>query len=190
MYRAVAVLARRNGVAYDDAEAVTAIAAGVEIEFKTDPERGQMVFLNGEDVTDAIRTPEATRGSSAVAVHPGVRAEMVRRQKEMGRKGGLVAEGRDTTSVVFTDADLKVYLDADLKARAYRRYLEATQRGEETTPEQQEKLLEARDQNDKGRAESPLIEVPDAVRVDTTEMTIKQQVDKIIEVAREKFART
>jgi len=189
MYRAVALYALRHGVSFDDDAALTDIAAGAKIEFANDPQRGQLIFLNNEDVTDAIRTPEATHGSSAVAVHPGVRRQMVRRQQELGRKGGLVSEGRDTTSVVFVEADLKVYLDADLDTRAERRYLEATQRGQKTTMEEQKRLLIARDRNDIERRDSPLTRVPDAVVVDTTGLTIEGQVDKIIELARAAFAK-
>jgi len=188
MYRAVALLALRNGVSYDDAEGLALVAAEARIEFRNDPDRGQLIFLNGEDVTEAIRTPEATHGSSAVAVYPGVRRQMVRRQQVMGRQGNLVAEGRDTTSVVFRDADLKIYLDADLKTRAERRYLEATGRGETTTIDEQERLLIERDKNDTGRADSPLVRAPGAVVVDTTSLTIEQQVDKIIELSRKAFS--
>jgi cytidylate kinase len=189
MYRAVALFALRRGVSFDDAPALADIAAKVKIEFKNDPQRGQLIFLNNEDVTDAIRTPEATRGSSAVAVYPGVRREMVRRQQELGRKGSLVAEGRDTTSVVFVEADLKIYLDADLDTRAERRYLEAVQRGQKTSVEEQKRLLIARDKNDSERADSPLTRAPGAVVVDTTGLTIDGQVDKIIELARDAFAK-
>jgi len=188
MYRAVALFALRNGVSFDDIKTLEQIAARVDIRFENDEEKGQLIFLNNEDVTDAIRTPEATHGSSAVAVHPGVRREMVRRQRQMGQKGNIVAEGRDTTSVVFTHADLKIYLNADLKTRAQRRLLEANQRGESTTPEEQERLLTERDANDTGRKESPLTQVPDAVVVDTTSLTIEEQVEKIIELARQAFA--
>ena len=188
MYRAVALFALRNGVSFDDANALEQIAARVEIEFKSDEEKGQLIFLNNEDVTEAIRTPEATHGSSAVAVYPGVRREMVRRQRLMGQKGNIVAEGRDTTSVVFRDADLKIYLKADLKTRAQRRLLEAVHRGETTTLEEQERLLTERDQNDSGRKESPLKQMPDAVVVDTTSLTIEGQVEKIIQLARHAFS--
>jgi len=189
MYRAVALFALRRGVSFDDAPALAEIAAKVKIEFRNDPQQGQLIFLNNEDVTDAIRTPEATRGSSAVAVYPGVRREMVRRQQELGRKGGLVAEGRDTTSVVFVEADLKIYLDADLDTRAERRYLEAAQRGQKTSVDEQKRLLIARDKNDSERADSPLVCAPGAIVVDTTGLTIEGQVDKIIELARDAFAK-
>ena len=184
MYRAVALAALRQGVSFDDAAGLERLAAAAKIEFVNDPERGQLLFLDGEDVTEAIRTPEATRGSSAVAVYAGVRREMVKRQMVMGRKGNIVAEGRDTTSVVFPGADLKIYLVADLKTRATRRCLEAAARGETTTVEEQQRLVAARDRNDSGRAHSPLTRVDDAVEVDTSGLTIDQQVDKIVALAR------
>jgi CMP/dCMP kinase len=188
MYRAVALFALRNGLSLDDGNALTQIAAKVRIEFKNDEIKGQLVFLNGEDVTEAIRTPEATRGSSAVAVHAGVRKEMVLRQQNMARKGSIVAEGRDTTSVVFPRADLKVYLTADPKTRARRRFLEAVHRGENTTIEEQEKLIMDRDMNDSNRKESPLKQVKEAVVVDTTGLSIDEQVDTIIHLARKAFS--
>lgn len=188
MYRAVALAALRRSIPWSDAAAVAEIAAQVVIEFVPDSTRGQLTLLDGEDVSLQIRSPEATAGSSAVAVHPGVRAEMVKRQKELGRHGGIVAEGRDTTSVVFPHADLKVYLVADIETRAQRRYLEAVARGEKTTVDEQIRLLEARDKNDSERAVSPLTQVPDAMLVDTSGLTIEGQVEKIIALARRAFA--
>ncbi|NMC44458.1 MAG: (d)CMP kinase [candidate division Zixibacteria bacterium] len=188
MYRAVALAALRRKIPWSDGDVVAVLAAQVVIEFVPDATRGQLTLLDGEDVTEAIRSPEATAGSSAVAVHPGVRAEMVKRQKELGRHGNIVAEGRDTTSVVFPRADLKIYLAADIKTRAQRRYLEAVARGDKTTVEEQIRLLEARDKNDSERAVSPLTRVPDAVLVDTTGLTIEGQVEKIFALAFRAFA--
>lgn len=188
MYRAVALAALRRNISWSNADAVAKLAAQVVIEFVPDATRGQLTLLDGEDVTEPIRSPEATAGSSAVAVHSGVRAEMVKRQKELGRHGNIVAEGRDTTSVVFPHADLKIYLVADIKTRAQRRYLEAVARGDKTTVEEQIRLLEARDKNDSERAVSPLTRVPDAVLVDTTGLTIAGQVEKIIALALRAFS--
>lgn len=187
MYRAVALFALRNGVSWEDQNALAQIAKKVKIEFLNDADKGQLVYLNGEDVTEAIRTPEATTGSSAIAVFPEVRDELVRRQQEMGKKGSVVVEGRDTTSVVFPYADSKIYLNADLSTRARRRFLEAMHRGEETTMEEQEALLSARDKNDTEREASPLKRVNDAVVVDTTALSIKEQVETIIQIARKQF---
>ncbi len=187
MYRAVALFALRHEVSFDDENALTQIASRINIEFRTDSEKGQLIFLNDEDVSDAIRTEPVTHGSSAVAVFAGVRSEMVGRQKLLGVKGNIVAEGRDTTSVVFPKAHLKVYLQADIKVRAQRRHMEAALRGQESTVEMQEKLLAQRDANDSGRKESPLTKVPDAVVIDTTRMSIDEQVEAIIDTARRMF---
>ena len=189
MYRAVALFALRNGVSFEDTNAMEQIAAKVKIEFRSEGDKGQLIFLNGEDVSDAIRTAEATRGSSAVAVHAGVRRELVKCQQEMGKIGGIVAEGRDTTSVVFPRADLKIYLKADLEARARRRFLELTHKGESTSMEEQMELLTARDENDTGRKVSPLVLVSDAIVVDTSALTIEGQVEAIVKLALEAFKR-
>lgn len=187
MYRAVALFALRHEISFDDENALEQVASRIKIEFRPDSEKGQLIFLNDKDVSDAIRTEEVTRGSSAVAVFTGVRKEMVERQVLLGEKGNIVAEGRDTTSVVFPKAHLKVYLQADIKVRAQRRHLEAVLRGQKSSVEMQEKLLAARDENDSGRKESPLMKVPDAVVIDTTRMSIDEQVDAIIDTARRKF---
>ena len=187
MYRAVALFALRHGVSFGDENALEQIAAKVKIDFKPDAEIGQRVLLNGEDVTEDIRTPEATHGSSAIAVFSGVRRELVRRQQEMGNKGSIVVEGRDTTSVVFPRADLKIYMTAGVQMRAQRRFLEAMHRGEKTTVVDQEKLLTARDKNDSSRKDSPLKQVNDAIVVDTSSLTIEEQVETIIQHARKAF---
>jgi cytidylate kinase len=162
----------------------------VKIEFEPDAEKGQRVLLNGEDVTEAIRMPEATRGSSLVAVHAGIRRELVMRQQAMGKKGSIVVEGRDTTSVVFPRADLKIYMMADTRIRAQRRFLEAMHRNEKTTIDEQVKLLNKRDTNDSTRKSSPLKQMPDAVVVDTSSLTVEEQVETIIQHARKAFIRS
>lgn len=190
MYRAVALFALRNGVSFDDKNALRQIAAKIKIEFRPNPQRGQRVILNGEDVSEAIRMPEATRGSSLVAVHAGVRRELVLRQQAMGKKGSIVVEGRDTTSVVFPRADLKIYMTADLQKRAQRRFLEAMHGDDPTSIEAQEKLLKERDKNDSSRKSSPLKQMPDAIVVDTSSLTIEEQVETIIQHARKAFVRS
>ncbi|MFH1700399.1 MAG: (d)CMP kinase [Candidatus Zixiibacteriota bacterium] len=188
MYRAVALFALRHSVSFDDENALAQIVAKISIEFQNHPEKGQLVFLNGEDVTDAIRTPEATEGSSAIAIHPKVREILVAMQRKMGKNGSIVVEGRDTTSVVFPRADLKVYLDADIKVRAQRRFLEAIENGHSTTIEEQIEKLKTRDKNDSNRKASPLKKVTEAVVVDTTRMSIEEQVETIIKIAGKKLA--
>ncbi len=177
MYRAVTLFALRNGVHVDDARALEAIARKVDIEL-----RGNQVFLNGEDVSEAIRTPEVTKAVSPVSAHAGVREAMVFRQRQMAKEGKIVAEGRDTTSVVFPDADIKIYLDASLEARAQRRMLDFVRQGNSTSIEEQKALLAARDNYDSKRDNSPLKKTSDSIMLDTSNLTIEEQVDRILKI--------
>lgn len=186
MYRAVTLFALENGVSPEDARALEAIASRVTIEFKTEADVNQ-VFLNGLDVTEAIRSPEVTSAVSPVSAHAGVREAMVARQREMARKGGVVAEGRDTTSVVFPDADIKVYLEASLQERARRRLIDFSRQGINSTLEEQMELLARRDDYDSGRSNSPLTRTRDSVLVDTTNLNVEEQVDKIIKLIQARF---
>jgi len=181
MYRAVTLFALENGVDPEDARALETIASRLNIEFKADADTNR-VFLNGRDVSEGIRTPEVTGAVSPVSAHAGVREAMVARQREIARKGGVVAEGRDTTSVVFPDADIKVYLDASLKERARRRLIDFSRQGISSTLEEQMALLSSRDDYDSGRSNSPLTRTGDSVLVDTTNLNIEEQVDKIIKM--------
>jgi len=179
MYRALTWFALQNGIPPFDETSLTQVARKVPLEFK--PTDGvNRVFFNGIDVTEAIRTPEVTRDVSEVAAHPGVREAMVARQREISRKGSIVAEGRDTTTVVFPNADFKIYLDATVRERAQRRLLELTRKGFTTTLEEQEADIRRRDKYDSNRAHSPLKQAKDAFVVDTTNLSIDEQVDRIL----------
>jgi len=181
MYRAVTLSALENGISPDDGQALEAIALKVDIELRT--EYGSTkVIMNGRDVTEGIRTPEVTSAVSPVSAHPGVRKALVRRQREMAKKGNFVVEGRDTTSVVFPDADLKIYLDASLQERARRRLIDFSRQGVNTTLEEQMQLLSKRDEHDSKRAHSPLTKTEDSILIDTTNLSIDEQVDKIIKL--------
>ena len=151
MYRAVTLFALENGVSPDDGQALEAIALKFDIELRTE-NGSNKVFMNGRDVTEGIRTPEVTSAVSPVSAHPGVRKALVQRQREMAKKGNFVVEGRDTTSVVFPDADLKIYLDASLQERARRRLIDFSRQGVNTTLEEQMQLLSKRDEYDRKRA--------------------------------------
>ncbi len=181
MYRAVALFALRNDVSPEDSRALEAIAQRVDIDFKVANGENR-VLLNGEDVSEAIRTPEVTKAVSPVSAHAEVRTALVTRQREIGKKGNVVAEGRDTTSVVFPDADLKVYLTASLEERARRRVIDFARQGVKTSKEEQIKLLEERDKFDSGRKNSPLKRTHDSILVDTTKLNIEEQVEKIIKL--------
>jgi cytidylate kinase len=140
------------------------------------------VLLDGEDVTELIREPKVNRIVSEVSVHKEVRTALVAKQKELGKKHALVTEGRDTTTVVFPEASLKVYLDCNLQERAKRRMLELKDKGINTSIEEQIKELSKRDKIDSERENSPLKKDKEAVIVDTTNLSIEEQVDKVIQL--------
>jgi cytidylate kinase len=181
MYRAVTALALRNGIAPGNGAALTRLAEKVTIVFETHDDINR-VFVDGEEMTDNIRTPEVTLHVSEVSAHAGVRAAMVALQKAMGRNGSVVAEGRDTTTVVFPDADLKVYLDAAVEERAKRRVIDLERLGRPASRAEIEADIRRRDSYDSGRQHSPLTRATDAHIIDTTDLTIDEQVDRIIDL--------
>jgi CMP/dCMP kinase len=182
MYRAVTYFAIKNGVSFDDARALEAIARRVSIRLVDDK-----VFLNDEDVTREIRSPEVTKAVSPVSAHEGVRIAMVAQQRTIARNGNIVTEGRDTTSVVFPDADFKVYLDASLETRARRRLIDFSRQGVTSTLEEQMKDLAARDEYDSNREHSPLTRTRDSILLDTTNLTFDEQVERILKLVRSKI---
>ena len=131
-------------------------------------------------MSDSLRTPEIDRAIVDIAKVPEVRHEMVKQQRRIGEKGGIIVEGRDVTTVVFPDADLKFYINASVEERAKRRFAEQKTRDIETTLEQVEKEIRDRDQMDESREHSPLRTAEDAIVIDTTSMTINQAVDFVL----------
>lgn len=178
MYRAVAVRALEKGIAIDDEVALAAAASTARITFD---ETGERVLLDGLDVTDEIRTREATKMASAVAKIGAVRRELVRQQQELGRDGGVVLDGRDIGSVVFPNAEVKFYLDAAPEKRAKRRFDES--QGQEASYEAILEDIRARDHQDMTREDSPLVRTEDAVYLDTTEMTPEEVTARLLSVA-------
>ncbi len=178
MYRALAWKARRGGVPWEDGKRLARLARGLPIRF-AEKEGIQKVFLGRTDVTEAIRTPEMDQGSSQISVFPEVRRELVAIQRRLGCQGRVVVEGRDTTSVVFPKADVKVFLTATLRERAKRRMKERPG----FSLSWHERDLRERDRRDRGRASSPLTKVPDALDVDTSRLTIHEQVKRILHEA-------
>ena len=183
MYRALTLLALENDIEPADEAKLSALAEKIDIKF-ADADDCQKVYVDDRDITDDIRTPVVTRAVSEVSAHPKVREHLVAMQKEIGRKQNIVAEGRDTTSVVFPDAGLKVYLSASIEERARRRLKDFERMGKSTTLADQIRDIKRRDDYDSGRRTSPLTKTSDSIEVDTTNMTIDQQVDKIIELFR------
>ncbi len=179
MYRALTVLALRRRILPSDGLLLKRLADEMHIRFETHADVNR-IFVNEEDLTERIRTPEINRHVSEVSAHRGVREAMVAKQQELGKLGNIVAEGRDTTTVVFPDAHLKIYLDASLECRAQRRMLDLLKMGVETSLEEQENDLRRRDNFDSGRQHSPLRKADDAYVIDTTILTIEEQVDRIV----------
>ncbi|MEW6411758.1 MAG: (d)CMP kinase [Candidatus Zixiibacteriota bacterium] len=184
MYRALTYFALQTNISPSDCAKLTALAEKVPIEFETGEEVNK-VFINGQDVTEEIRSPEVTRHVSEVSAHKGVRKAMVALQQKLAENGSIVAEGRDTTTVVFPRADLKVYLSASVKERASRRLIDLTKMGVSTTLEEQMADIQRRDDYDSSRKHSPLTKARDAFTVDTTDMTVEGQVDYIISLIRQ-----
>jgi cytidylate kinase len=185
MYRSVALLCLRRGVSMHDADAVIRVAEGLDIAFSPGSPSDR-VLLGGEDVTEAIRAPDVSDGASIVSTIPRVRAVMVARQKALGREGGVVMEGRDIGTVVFPDAEVKVFLHASPEARARRRYEEFRARGATITFEEILRAQTERDRRDATRPLSPMRPAPDAVVIDSTVSNVDQVVDRIVRLVRER----
>ena len=185
MYRSVTFAALKNHVKLDDDQALKELLKTIEIRFvPAEPE--QRVFVNDEEVTQAIRTPEITNNVSLVSAQPSVRAELTKRQQEIAEAGGIVMDGRDIGTTVLPNAEVKIFLVASVHERAVRRFKENQTKGIDTPLDVLEKEIEERDYKDSHREISPLTQAKDAVLVDTTSLTIDQVVDKILEIIDQK----
>jgi cytidylate kinase len=177
MYRAVGWKASQDGVPFEDEAQVADLAAHAEIHVSP-----SAITIDGIDVTRAIRTPEIDRAAASVARLPKVRGVLVERQRALGAHGGIVMEGRDIGTVVFPNADVKIYLDASPDERARRRAQDPAHSGGPTAVAEVASALTARDEIDRTRAASPLYAAPDATVVDTTGQTVEQVVDQVLAV--------
>lgn len=178
MYRAVALAARRAGVPWDDPVRLGGVARELDLSIRT-VAGAPRVFLSGEDVSEAIRTPEISMGASAVSAHVPVREALVAKQREMAREGGVILEGRDTGTVVFPDAEAKFFLDAVAAVRALRRRLEIFPPGAQSFEEILRNVLR-RDLQDSTREHSPLRVADGAVCIDSTTMTVDEVVEEML----------
>jgi cytidylate kinase len=183
MYRAVGWKAHHDGIPLDDEASVARVARVAELVVE-----GGVVEIDGHDVTRAIRTPEVDRIASTVARLPLVREVLVARQREMGAAGGVVMEGRDIGSVVFPEADVKIYLDASEEERARRRAHDAAHAGSQAGQAAVAAAIQARDLSDKTRAASPLALAPGAVHIDTTGVPVDAVVDRVLALVRARLA--
>jgi cytidylate kinase len=186
MYRALALKASRAGVSLDAEEALAALCRASSIQLT---EGGRRVLLDGYDVTADIRSREISRASSLVSVHPGVRVEMVERQREMGKDGGVVLDGRDIGTAVFPDAEVKFFLDANPGERAQRRLGELRAAGNDVTFDAIEREVRERDYTDSHRAESPLTRAWDAIALDTTKLGPDEVVERMLAAVRAREGR-
>lgn len=188
MYRAFALKAITSGVSLEDLSALLALSARTTIHLEP-TESGNRVFLDGADVTAQLREPGVTDGASRVSVHPQIRAWMVRLQQNLGAAGGVVMEGRDIGTVVFPNADVKIFLDAAPEVRGLRRYDQMPPAAAaEVQPEEVVRELRARDERDRNRADSPLKPADDAVLLDSTHLTLEEVVAQAEAIVMEKLA--
>lgn len=182
MYRAVTLAFLKTKREYVEKEVIE-LCDKIKIElFPSD--KGQRTFLNGEDVSDAIRTPEVTKWVSPVSAIAEVRQKLVDMQRIMGKKGGIVMDGRDIGTVVFPNAELKIFLIASVATRAMRRFKEHQANGENLSIEEIEKDIIRRDEYDSTRETSPLTKAADAIEIDTSDMTLDEQSQYIVNLAR------
>ena len=183
MYRAITFYALENDFINDHQKLIESLK---DLELELEYENGlTRVFLNGIEVTDKIRSPKVNANVSDISKIPEVRKKMVKLQQKMAQNKNIVVEGRDTTTVVFPNADLKIFLTADVKERAKRRYLEYKEKGEDVTLEGVEASIKRRDEIDSSRKISPLKKADDAIELDTTDLTINEEIENIVKELKE-----
>jgi cytidylate kinase len=184
MYRAVTLAALDSGTDLDDGAALGDIAGRLAIELRRRDDDNAQVFVDGHDVSDAIRDPRVTGASSRVAAHPDVRRAMLDKQRALIAAGDYVVEGRDIGTVVAPDAPVKAFLTADPAERARRRAIELERRGVSVQQDEVRSAIEQRDRLDSTRSAAPLRQADDAELIDTTSLTASAVADRIVELAR------
>ncbi len=186
MFRVVALAAKRAGITADDEEALAGLCRGLSIAFSRF-DSGCRVLMNGEDVSGAIRTPDISLLTSAVSAVKSVRQCLKARQREMGRDGGVVLEGRDIGTVIFPDAEVKFFLTASAEERGRRRFLELRAKGEDVTLEGTIADVARRDAQDEQREHAPLRQASDAIAIDSSRLTIEEVLKMMIEKIQERL---
>lgn len=188
MFRAVALMAKRAGIAVNDDAALAELCRGLDISFSRDGESCR-VLANGEDVSTAIRTEEIGLLTSAISARKPVRDALLAMQRRMGVSGGVILEGRDIGTVVFPDAEVKFFLSASAEERGRRRYLELVARGEQVTLQETVAKVIQRDEQDASREHAPLKKAEDAVLIDSTALSIEEVLELMERTVRERLAR-
>ena len=182
MYRTIGLAVCRAGVKLGDTDGILPVLeSGLQVQLRY-ADSVQHVLLNGEDVSDLIRTPEMSKYASFVSAVPQVRAFLLDTQREMAKKTNVIMDGRDIGTVILPDAQVKIFLTASAEARAKRRCLELQQKGEQVTLEAVLADMIQRDRDDSTRAAAPLRQAEDAVLVDTSELTLEQSIEAVISV--------
>ncbi len=184
MYRAVTLDVLNHGLNPEDEESVRGIVSKSQVELILNNDGSQRTILNGNDVTDRIRDLDVTRAVSAVSAMKSVRGKMTDIQRKIGLKGGIVMEGRDIGTVVFPDAEFKIYIDASIEVRAQRRYKELLAKGIQIEIDDLTSEIKERDRLNIERAIAPLKKAEDAINIDTSDMTFDEQVFAIISIVR------
>ena len=185
MYRAATLAGLQSGIPIGDEGQISDLAFTLDIDVRppSEPDGRQYdVLVNGVDVTWELRSREVDANVSEVSAYPGVREAMTERQREIGRRGGVVMVGRDIGTVVLPEADLKIYLDASVEARAERRFKERQERGENVQYDQVLENMRMRDRIDSSRDHAPLLPAEDAVIIDSTSLSIEEVVDQALEL--------
>ncbi len=188
MYRTVALRAKEKGISPENELALDQLASSLHISFVPEGEQTH-IFCDGEEMTEAIRTPEISRLASSISRQKGVREALVRMQRKIGKEGGVVLEGRDIGTVVFPNADVKFYLDAETGERARRRHREMVQKGINVDLKETEEELVRRDRSDMHRSHSPLKKASDAVLIDSTHRSVAEVVEEMVRIVEAKTER-
>jgi cytidylate kinase len=183
MYRAIGLWAIRTGTDLADMHRLEQLAIAAVIRLEAN---GTRIRLNDEDISDVIRTTEISDAASRVSSVPAVRRALVEKQRQMAAETSVVMEGRDIGTVVFPDAGVKVFLDADSNVRARRRVAELEAKGVTVRPSDLASEIQARDQRDSTRADSPLVQAPDAIYLDTTGLTLDEVEERILKIVRDR----
>jgi cytidylate kinase len=180
LYRLLGLAAQRHRVGLDSDNALSMLAAHMDIGFKTLDDGSLKILLEGEDVSQELRTENTGTLASQVAAHPEVRTALFDRQRQFAKAPGLIADGRDMGTVVFPEAPLKIYLTASIEERAQRRYKELLDKGENVSLRALEEQVRSRDERDMNRDVSPLLPAEDAIELDTSELSIQEVMDTVL----------
>ena len=186
IYRVLALAAIHHQIEPSDEESLIPLAAHLDVQFASD-ENGSKIILEGEEVTHSIRNEEVGGVASKIAALPRVREALLRRQRAFRQEPGLIADGRDMGTVVFPDAEIKVFLTASAEERASRRFLELQAKGHDVKIGDLLTEIRARDDRDTNRAVAPMVAAEDAIEVDSTEISAQEVFDQLIKVVKEKF---